>query len=86
MRYSEDLAIPGVWNLPSVGRHKETKTNEGSRIVYITEKAAHQHAHNVTFGLFAAVWLFRLTGWFHIHQWLMQLIKLFKEVAFSQTY
>ena len=32
--------------------------SEGSRIVYITEKAVHQHAQNITFGLFAAAWLF----------------------------
>ena len=39
-------------------------------IVYITEKAAHQHAQNLTFGLFTAAWLFRLTGLFHIHLFL----------------
>ena len=43
------------------------KTNEGSRSVYITEKVAHHHVQNATFGLFAATSLFRLTGWFHIH-------------------
>ena len=59
MLYIEDLAIPGVSNLESVW---ETKPNEGSCIVYITEKAA----QNVTFGLLAAAWLFRLTGWFPI--------------------
>ena len=31
-------------------------------MVYISEKAVHQHAQNVTFGLFAAAWLFRLAG------------------------
>ena len=67
MRYSEDLDIPGVSNLASVWHHWETKTNEGSGIIYITEKAAHQHTQNITFRLFAAAWLFRLTGWFHIH-------------------
>ena len=55
MRYTEDLAIPGVSNLTSAWRqsHEETTTNEGSRIVYITEKLARQHAQNATFGLFA---------------------------------
>ena len=38
------------------------KTNQGSHIVYITEKAAHQHAQNVTYGLVVAACLFRLTG------------------------
>ena len=52
MRFSEDLAMP---------------TNEGSRMVYITEKFAHQHAQNTTFRLFAAASLFSLTGWFYIH-------------------
>ena len=33
MRYSEGLAMPGV-----------SKANEGSCIVYITEKLAHQYA------------------------------------------
>ena len=63
MLYSEDLAITGsrIW------RHWETKIGEGSRVIHITEKAAHQHAQNLTFGLFAAAWLLRLTGWFHIH-------------------
>ena len=50
--YSEDLAILGVSNLISVWRHYETKTNEGSRIACITEKVAHQHVQNATFGLF----------------------------------
>ena len=27
----------------------------------------HEYAQNVSFGLFAAGWLFGLTGWFHIH-------------------
>ena len=36
MRYSEDLAIPGVSNLASVRRHKETKTDNGSCNVYVT--------------------------------------------------
>ena len=66
MRYSEDLVIQGFSNLASMWRHKETKTNEGSD----TEKAAHQHEQNVTFGLFATALLFRLTGWFHIHLFL----------------
>ena len=59
-----------VWNLSSLWRHYETKTNECSRIVYITEKAVHQHAQNIHFGLFDAAWLFKLTGWFHIHLFL----------------
>ena len=50
--------------------HVCTVVNERSRIVYIAEKAAHQHAQNVTFGLFAATLLFRLIGWFHIHLYL----------------
>ena len=38
----------GFPNLVSVWRHKETKTNKGSHIVYITKKVAHQHAKNAT--------------------------------------
>ena len=34
----------------------------GSRIVYITEKLAHQHVQNAGFVLFDAARLFRLTG------------------------
>ena len=41
------------------------QTNEGSSIIYITEKLAHQHAQNMTFGLFATASFFRLTSWFH---------------------
>ena len=49
--YSEGLAtMPGVSNLAPIWRHYETKSNEGSCIVYITEKAALQHAQNTTFG------------------------------------
>ena len=40
------------------------------RSLNITEKASHQHAQNTTFGIFATAWLFRLTGWFHIHLFL----------------
>ena len=57
MRLSEDLAIPGASNL----------ANEASHIFYITEKLAHQHVQDATFGLFTAASLFKLTGWFHIH-------------------
>ena len=42
-------------------------TNGGSRIVYIREKLAHEHAQNTTCGLSTAASLFKLTGWFHIH-------------------
>ena len=40
------------------------------RLHYITEKAANQHAENVTFGQFAADWLFRLTGGFYMYIYL----------------
>ena len=43
MRYSEGLAITGVSNLVHVWRHQETKTNEGSRIVYNREKLTNMH-------------------------------------------
>ena len=59
MGFSQALAIPGVSNLAPVWRDYETKTNQGSGIVYITKKVAHQHAQNATFGLFAAARLFR---------------------------
>ena len=61
MCLSEDLAIPGVSNLAEphlTVTSLETKTNEGSCIVYITEKDAHKHALNATFGLFVAARLF----------------------------
>ena len=38
-----------IWPQCDVTRRQ---TDEGSRIVYITEKAAHHHAQNVIFGLF----------------------------------
>ena len=44
--YSESLTMPKC----DITRRQ--KTNGGSRIVYITEKLAHQHAQNMTFGLF----------------------------------
>ena len=90
MLYSEEL--PDASNLASVLHNKETKTNEGSRIVYITEKAAHQHAQNTTFGLFAAASLFRLSGWFHIHLFLfiknhsMHYLILLKRYLSSRQY
>ena len=33
---------------------EKPKTNEGSHILYITKKLAHQHAQSTTFGLFTA--------------------------------
>ena len=53
MLLNQDLANPGVSNLASVWHYWETKTNEGMCIVYITEKAAHQHVQNTILGLFA---------------------------------
>ena len=44
-----------------------TRTNQGSRIMYIKEKPVHQHVQSTTFGLLVEASLFRLTGWFHIH-------------------
>ena len=63
----------------------KTSLSQGSQIwprrdvtsmIYITEKAAHQHAQNITLGIFDADWLFRLTTWFRIH--------LFLEVVVQQ--
>ena len=55
----------------SVTSLQETKTNEGSFIVYITEKLdARQHAQNATSVLFATASLFRLTALFQIHLFL----------------
>ena len=62
MHYRENLAIPGVSNLASLKHHSKTKTNESSGIINITEKLAHQHAQNATFGLFVAASLFRLVS------------------------
>ena len=46
---------------------RRQRTNEGSHIVYITEKVVRQHAHNTTFGLYAAARLFRETCRLRIH-------------------
>ena len=59
MRYSECLTCYArgleIWHECDV-----TKINEGSCIVYITEKLARQHAQNTTSGLFAAASLLTL--------------------------
>ena len=86
MRYSEGLAMPGVSNMASMWRHEEKRTNEGPRVVYITEKAALQHAQNTTFGLFAAADLFRLTGWFHIHLFYLSKVSINRYQAGSKCY
>ena len=62
MCYSEGLAMPGVLNMAPMWCHRETKTNEGSLIVYITEKLARQYAQNATSGLFATASL-ACWGW-----------------------
>ena len=53
----------GIWPKCDITRGQLT-TGEGFCIVCITEKLAHQHEQNATFGLF------RLTTWFHIHLFL----------------
>ena len=46
MRYSKDLAIPGVSNLASVSCHSETKTNEGSLLFTLQRKlCCNMHYH-----------------------------------------
>ena len=47
--------------------HEGRMPNQGSLIVYITEKHARQYAQSTTYVLFVEASLFRLTGWFHIH-------------------
>ena len=42
-------------------------SNQGSRIIYITEKHVRQHAQSTTSGLIEEASIFRLTGRFHIH-------------------
>ena len=51
MRYSESRICLSVTSLGG--------EDEGFRLVYITEKTAHQHGQNVTFRLLAAAWSFR---------------------------
>ena len=70
MRYSEGLDIPGVSDLAPACGHEGTRTNQGSCIIYITEKPVQQHEQSTTFGLFVEASLFWLTDWFHIHLFL----------------
>ena len=55
MCYSEGLNMPGVSDLASARGHEGTRTNQGSPIIYITEKAV----QSMTFGLFVDASLFR---------------------------
>ena len=48
MHYSEGLDMPGVSGLASAWGYEETRTNQGSRIIYITEKSVRQHAQSTT--------------------------------------
>ena len=43
MRYSEGLDTTGVSDLASGWGYEETRTNQGSRITYITDKPVRQH-------------------------------------------
>ena len=43
MRYSEGLDTTGVSDLASGWGYEETRTNQGSRIIYITENPVRQH-------------------------------------------
>ena len=57
---------------PSARGHKGTWHNQGSPIIYITEKTVRnnhlsEHAQSTTFGLLVEASVFRLTSWFHIH-------------------
>ena len=70
MGYSEGLDMPGVPDMTSAGGHVGTRTNQGSRIIYITEKPVHQHAQSTTFELIFEASLFRVTGWFNVHLFL----------------
>ena len=68
MCYSEGLDIcQGVSDLALARDHEGTRFNQGSRIVYITEKHTKKHAQSTTFRLLVEASLFRLTGSFHIH-------------------
>ena len=71
MCFNGGLDTTGVSDLPSAHGHKETRTNQGSRIIYITDKPVPQHplrnVQRTTFGLLVKASLLRLTGWFHIH-------------------
>ena len=64
MPYSEGLDMPGVSDLAPAWGHEGTWTNQGSRIIYITEKPVRQDAQSTTFGLFVEASLLRLIGWF----------------------
>ena len=63
--YSEGLDMLRVFDLTSTLGHEGTRTNQGSRIIYITEKPTRKPAQCTTFELFIEAGLFRLTGWFH---------------------
>ena len=68
VRYRKGLDSTGVSYLVSTWGHEGTRTNQDSRIIYITEKP--EHAQSTTFGLVVEASLLRLTGWFHIHLFL----------------
>ena len=70
MRYGERLALPGVSDMASARGQELTRTNQGSSIIYITEKPVRQHAQSTTSRLFVEASLFRLTDWFHSHLFL----------------
>ena len=57
MRYSEDLAIQGVSDLTQCDVTRRQRPMRA--LVSFTDKVAHQHAHNATFGPFAAASLFK---------------------------
>ena len=43
--------MAGVTDLASAWGHEETRTNQGSGIIYITEKPDRQHAQCTNFGV-----------------------------------
>ena len=72
--------MPGVTDLASAWGHEGTRTTQGSGIIYVTEKPDRQHqlsmrsAQILGYQLtLVEASLFRVTGWFHIHLFFINL-------------
>ena len=64
MRYSEGLDTTGVSDLALGWGHDGTRPNQGSRIIYITEKPVRQHHQSMRIARLLGYWLrLACSGW-----------------------
>ena len=64
MRYSEGLDTTGVSDLASGWGYEETRTDQGSRIIYITDKPVRQHHLSMRRARLLDYWLrLACSGW-----------------------